>query len=106
MAPPSAKVGKPPLTEDDYHIARGILLSIGFYDVDAHKGAKLPPARPPGHYEYQSRGPNMVVASIISIVIMLTVTGLRLALRLKHRSLKFGLDDWMIIPGVVSSRHS
>ena len=105
MAPPSAKVGEPPLTQDDYHIARGILLSIGLYDVDAHNGAKLPPARPHGHYEYQSRSPNMVVASIMSIVIMLVVTGLRLAIRLKHRRLQFGLDDWMIIPGVVSRRH-
>ena len=101
MAPPSAKVGQPPVTQDDYYIARGILVSIGLFKLDPHKGAKLPPAKPSPDYEYTSRGPSMVAGSIASIIIMLIVTGLRLAIRLRERRLHFGLDDWIIIPGVV-----
>ena len=102
MAGESAKIGEPPANERDLHIVKGLLVLAGLYDVDPRKGAKLPPSRPPpDRYHYETRGPNFIGGCIAAIIIILSVTITRLAIRIMGKGLRFGWDDWVIIPGVV-----
>ena len=104
MSPPSALIGQPPLTDDDYWIVRGMLLVAGLENVDPHEGAKLPPARPPPDvYHFETRGPAILAGCAVSIALMLLFTGTRLVVRCTERSLHFGRDDWFIIPACVGS---
>lgn len=42
------------------------------------------------------------MSSVIVIVLIVLITGGRLALRWKRRDLRWGPDDWAIIPAAVS----
>ena len=98
----SALFGQPPNTESDYWIVRSILHSAGLNNVDPERGAKIPPPRPsPAQYHFETKGPGIIAGMSVSIVIMVAITGSRLLLRLFKTGLRWGSDDWLIIPGVV-----
>lgn len=104
----SALIGTPPNNRDDYLIARGCLLRAAsidpsLYKLDPAKGAMLPPRRPsPALYVPESRTVPTLVGGIVCTVLILAVTGCRLYVRSGNAKLRFGKDDWMIIPAVVS----
>ena len=100
----SALVGQPPLTQDDYWIVRGNLLEYGLEKLDPSKGLQIPPFRPPpDKYHFHTRGPAIIAVCSVSIVIMLFATIARLLVRKLKKDLKFGRDDWLIIPATVNS---
>lgn len=99
----SAYLGQPTNTEEDYYVARALLLLAGVSNVDAHKGLKGFPHRPPpDQYHFETKAPGIIAGMVVSIVIMVSVTGGRLLTRWLRPSLKAGWDDILIIPGVVS----
>ena len=103
MPPPSALIGQPPLTDDDYWIVRGLLLAAGLTDVHPEKGAKIPPPRPPPDvYHFETKGPAIIAGCSVSIALMMLFTVTRLVVRCTERRLHFGNDDWFIIPACVS----
>ncbi|KAK7534212.1 uncharacterized protein J3D65DRAFT_477270 [Phyllosticta citribraziliensis] len=96
----SAFINDPPNTETDYWVAKALLQSAGLYDVDPKKGAHLAPKRPDG-YVFETKGPRIVAGLAVCIAIMIIVTGLRLFLRYHVRRLKWGIDDTLMVPGLV-----
>lgn len=98
----SAFIGQPPATQDDYWVVRSLLLAAGLSDVDPNQGAKIPPPRPPPHlYRFETKGPAIIAGASISITLMVVVTLTRLLFRWFGPGVRFGADDWLIIPGVV-----
>lgn len=98
----SAFLGTPPITDEDYWVARYILMSEGQQNPDPSKGSIINPPRPPAsQYKYETRKPGILAVLGACIVIMLTITGMRLYVRARNKNLVFGLDDILIIPGVV-----
>ena len=105
MSPPSALLGHPPANDDDRLIVRAFYVLIGKPDTDTSKGFKSPtPRPPPGQYRRESRGPDILAYCSTCIFIMVLITGMRLALRMRSYKLRFGWDDWVIIPAAVSFR--
>ena len=98
----SALVGQPPLTDNDLWIVKGDLLITGYTSADPTKGLMIPPFRPPLNlYHFESRQSAMVASSSVGIIAMIFFTGARLMVRKFMKDLKFGLDDWLIIPALV-----
>ena len=103
----SALIGTPPLNDNDYLIAKGLLIRAGtlnpaLFKLDPAKGASLPPKRPPpDQYVSVARTTNVVVGSAICMAVILIITGVRLYIRSRNATLRFGKDDWMILPAVV-----
>ena len=116
MSRPSALVGQPPATDEDYWIVRGLDLlvatlleikqpgsSAALPPIQPEMGALIPPPRPPPElYRFETRGPQYVAGAVVGIVIALLITGVRLAIRIRNVKLYFGADDCFIILGVVS----
>lgn len=96
----SALVGTPPSTRSDELIVKGFMRIIGVPDKDTSKGLFVP--KPPPGYEYETKKPAIVGALVVMIILMFSVTALRLGLRLFARRMSWGWDDWVIIPGAVS----
>lgn len=102
----SAFFGQPPSTSDDYFIVRALLRSAGLDNIDPNIGSKIPPARPPpDQYQFETRGPGIIAGLSVCIVVMSVVTGSRLVFRWCGASVRFGWDDWLIIPGAVGCSH-
>lgn len=102
--PMSALVGYPPATDHDYWIAKYMMRTLGIKNGDPSQGFKVSPPRPPAsEYHFETRGPGIIAGLSICIVVMGGITGLRLYLRFFSPRLKSGLDDLLIIPGVVST---
>ncbi|KAF7508622.1 hypothetical protein GJ744_009014 [Endocarpon pusillum] len=102
--PESALIGTPPATESDYWIVRSFLLSAGIpaENVDPSQGASFPPFRPPpDQYVFETRGPEMITGASIAIGTMLFFTITRILLRSFKSGLRWGADDYLIIPGVI-----
>lgn len=100
----SALIGTPPATGTDYWIVRGFQLTAGIPadKVDPSQGAIFPPFRPPpDQYVFETRGPGMVASASVAIGVMLFFTISRILLRMCKTGLKWGADDYLIIPGVV-----
>lgn len=99
---PSAFINTPPANHRDYMIAKGMLLNAGITsDIrDPSKGVKLSPTRPED-YSFETKGPGIIAGLSICIFVMTAVTCLRLWLRFFVPRLKWGLDDTLIIPGLV-----
>lgn len=100
--PDSALFGQPPKTDTDYWIIRSILLSAGLNHVDPNKGLKLPFLTSSSPQGNDSRGPGIIAGMSVAIVIMVVVTVARLLVRSFKRELRWGADDWLIIPAAVS----
>ncbi len=98
----SALYGHPPATEDDLLIVIGILRLIGLDGkYDAAKGLPLKAKKPP-NYVFESWGGKAIASAIAVIILITLITGARLALRARRRDLRWGPDDWVIIPAAVS----
>ncbi|MCJ1465364.1 hypothetical protein MMC07_003982 [Pseudocyphellaria aurata] len=100
----SAPFGSPPATDDDLWIVKGLirLFRIPPGKLDPAEGFHLG-VHPPPNYKFQSRGPGLIVSAVIVIVLITLITGGRLALRWRRRDLRWGPDDWMIIPAAMGS---
>ncbi|KAK7512468.1 uncharacterized protein IWZ02DRAFT_87030 [Phyllosticta citriasiana] len=96
----SAYINDPPNTETDYWVTKALLQSAGLYHVDPKKGVKLAPDRPDG-YIFETKGPRIVASLAFCIAIMTLVTGLRLFLRYHVRRLEWGIDDTLMVPGLI-----
>lgn len=97
----SAFIGQPPNNQEDYYIVQGIFRRFGLEGLDPAKGAQLPPARPPNAH-YESRGPGIIAANSVCIVLIILITGSRLLVRALYRGLRWGWDDWAIMLAAVS----
>lgn len=97
----SAHFGEPPATQDDYWVVKGMMQSAHL-TLDPAKGMKaLPPRPPPDQYHFESLGPTIIARCSVAIFFMVLITGMRLGLRLFKKELRFGADDWLIIPAAV-----
>ncbi len=71
-------------------------------NANPSKGYIVKPVRPPpGQYRFETNSPQIIAGSIISILFMVLITGTRLTLRATKSNMKWGWDDWLIVPGVV-----
>lgn len=102
MVATSGYINTPPATELDRRIVKGMLLYAGLNASEAavDKGVHLTPARP-DDYVFETRAPGIVAALSVSIIVISVVTGLRLCLRRFAPSLKWGLDDSLMVPGLL-----
>lgn len=98
----SAFIDTPPASHRDYMIVKSMLLSVGLTDLDPANGVKLPPAKPKD-YHFETRGPGIIAGLSVCIAVIASVTLLRLYLRAAVKKLKWGLDDWLMVPGLVST---
>lgn len=96
----SALLGQPPNTEDYYYVVKAIMASFHLPGGDPTKGISLGPR--PLIVQNNSRGPQIITASIFLIVLVVLITGSRLSIRAFHPKVKWGWDDWLIIPATVS----
>jgi hypothetical protein len=101
----SAYSNTPPVNELDERIAAGLLLLTGITpDIkDARDGVTIPPFRPKENYHSGTRGPGVVVALSVCMVILTLVTFLRPGIRMFVHGVRFGADDWFIIPAYLLS---
>lgn len=98
----SAFLGQPTKTQDDYWIARFMLMTAGLTKADPHLGVKVNPRPPPpDQYHFETKGPGIIAGMCVAIAFMVLITGTRLAIRYWKPKLQWGWDDWLIIPGVV-----
>lgn len=96
----SAFLGQPPASQDDFYIIKGMYRAAYAFNKDPSKGYLFVP-RKPADYEYNDKQASIVVGMVVAIVIMLSTTVLRLALRHFKTGVRWGLDDWVLLPGVV-----
>lgn len=96
--PGSALIGQPPSTDNDFYIVKALLREF-HSDRDPTKGASFGPL-PPNMFDH-SRGPRILAGSIVLIVLTVLITGSRLLIRGLHHQLRWGWDDWFIIPASV-----
>ncbi|KAH0293785.1 hypothetical protein M436DRAFT_71545 [Aureobasidium namibiae CBS 147.97] len=98
--PNSALLRQPPANEDDLFIIKGMYRAAYAFDKDASKGYLFVPKKPED-YEYNDKQASIVVGLVMAIVIMLFTTVLRLTLRRFRTGVRWGADDWILIPGVI-----
>ncbi|KAK8220930.1 hypothetical protein IWZ01DRAFT_477862 [Phyllosticta capitalensis] len=96
----SAFINEPPKTEEDYWVAKALLQSFGQTDADPRNGTHIKPTRP-DHYVFETKGPRIIAGLAACICIMIAVTGLRLFLRAHVRRLEWGMDDTLMVPGLI-----
>ena len=75
------------------------------FNKDASKGYLFVPKKPEG-YEYNDKQAGIIVGLVAAIAIMLFTTVMRLGLRQFKTGVRWGADDWILIPGVVCSNVS
>ena len=95
--PPSALVGKPPLTADDALIVHGWQVLFDMKTADPSKGLRVALKPPPPGTPHESDTTSIAVGAAVSMVLMVLFTGTRLVIRTASRNLTFGYDDWAII---------
>lgn len=95
-----AHFNEPPANAYDLSVVKGVLLSNGLTTLDPENGVKMSPERPSPYY-YETKGPGIIAGCALCIFVMLLVTLTRLGLRWRHSSLKFGIDDILIIPALL-----
>lgn len=98
----SAFLRQPPVNQDDFYIIKGMYRAAYAFDKDASKGYLFVPKKPE-NYDYNDKQASIIVGLVMAIVIMLFTTVLRLALRQFKTGVRWGADDWVLIPGVVCS---
>jgi hypothetical protein len=98
----SALMGHPPNNQDDYWIVRGFARAVHLPDnkFDPKKGFPMLLKPPPG-YHHETRAPGIIASLSVAMAVVTAITGTRLCLRFFRRDLRWGWDDWMIIPGWV-----
>ncbi|KAF2126667.1 hypothetical protein P153DRAFT_346653 [Dothidotthia symphoricarpi CBS 119687] len=101
----SAYFSTPPANELDERIAAGLLLLTGLTPniKDPQDGVTIPPFCPTENYHFETKGPAVIVALSVCMVVLTLVTFLRLGIRLFVHGVRFGADDWLIIPAYLLS---
>ncbi|KAG9531310.1 hypothetical protein KCU93_g1878, partial [Aureobasidium melanogenum] len=99
----SAFLGQPPATQDDFYIIKGMYRAAYASNKDPSKGYLFVP-RKPADYEYNDKQASIIVGMDVAVVVMLSTTVLRLALRQFKTGVRWRLDDWVLLPGVIISR--
>lgn len=99
---PSALIGQPPSNQEDYWIIKGMMRALGVPDgaLDPSNGFPIT-LKPPPNYQYETRGPRLLVGLSFAVFLVILITGTRLGLRLFRRELRWGLDDCVIISAMV-----
>ena len=95
----SAIIGQPPNTKNDYYIVNA-LIRLFHLKIDPSKGISFGRI-PPNLRDDNSRGSGLLVGYAICITLIIFITGSRLLIRGLHQKLKWGWDDWFIIPAAV-----
>ena len=95
----SAVIGQPPNTDRDYYIVRA-LLRLLHLDQDPAKGISFGPI-PPGLSEKDTHGPRILAGCIVLLILSIFITGSRLLIRAFQQKLRWGWDDWAIVPAFV-----
>lgn len=90
----------PPANDRDSAIVNGILLRSGITNRDPALGVKMSPSRP-ANYVFETKGAGIIAGLAVSIIVMIAVTCTRLYLRSFVKGMKRGIDDILIIPGLV-----
>lgn len=92
-------MGQPPISQTDALIRRGLVI-IAPSQLNPNKSEPFGPPRPAG-YEFETWAPSLRAGEGIAIFFIFAFTAARLYTR-QFRTKRFGLDDWLIIPGAVS----
>lgn len=102
MAPTSGYINTPPGSDLDRRIVKGMLLYSGLNATEnaIDKGVSLTPKRPDG-YVFETRGPGIIAGLSVCILVITAVTGLRLCLRRLASGLQWGLDDSLMVAGLL-----
>ena len=95
----SALYGRPPATQDDFWIAKGLLFQIGLVDADPSKGLPLKQFPP---VDTEKHTGSIVAGVIVSIFLIVSITSTRLIARKMVRSSSLGWDDLLIVIAAVS----
>lgn len=95
-------INTPPGTEFERRIVKGMLVYSGLNSSDAKvaAGVTMSP-KMPADYEFETKGPAIIAGLSVCIAAIVGITGLRLALRAFHPRLKWGLDDTLMVPGLI-----
>jgi hypothetical protein len=96
----SAFLGQPPASQDDFYTIKGMYRAAYAFNKDASKGYLFVPKKPED-YEYTDKQAGIIIGLVAAIVVMLSTTILRLSLRQFKTGVRWGADDWILIPGVV-----
>jgi hypothetical protein len=101
----SAYFNTPPATELDEQIVAGLLLLTGLTPniKNPKNGVTIPPLRPTENYHFETKGPAVIIALSVCMVFLTLITFLRLGIRLFVHGVRFGADDWLIIPAYLLS---
>lgn len=101
----SAYIHTPPANERDELIVKGFFLLAGplYAGKDPKNGFPYGPTRPKENYQFESRGPHIMAGLAVCMVIVTVVTFLRLGIRVYVHDVRFGADDWLIIPAYLLS---
>lgn len=98
-------MGQPPQTQQDFWVIRGVLRKIALDTADPNDGYQISPALT-ASAEGERKAAAILAGVSICAIIMALASGIRLAARLFRPSLKWGLDDWMLIPATVGDASS
>jgi len=100
----SAYFNTPPATDLDEQIVAGLLLLTGLTpNVKNPKDGVTIPLRPTENYHFETKGPAVIIALSVCMVCLTLITFLRLGIRLFVHGVRFGADDWLIIPAYLLS---
>lgn len=102
MSHATGYINTPPGTELERRIVKGILLYSGLNasHENIEKGITMSPARP-DDYVFETKGPAIIAGLSVCILAITVVTGLRLGLRRFDPRLLWGLDDTLMIFGLI-----
>ena len=89
-----------PNNQDDYFIIKGFTTQSGLLDSEIHPEKGIPFHEPP-HASDDERGTGLGAAMGVAMVLIFIITTTRLSLRYFRSDLKWGWDDWMMIPAAV-----
>lgn len=97
--PQSALYGQPPATDDDYWIVKALLDTMGKFEANPADGLGMPqlPSPPP-----DNRSGAMIAGLVISIFLIVTITGARVIARKMMSTSSLGWDDVLIVIAAVS----
>ncbi|KAF6829616.1 integral membrane protein [Colletotrichum plurivorum] len=97
VAGPSAFVGQPPATQNDYYIVKGLFRMMGMVDANPMAGYFLS-AKPPTDYVHETRVTSVLTGLIFVVLAIVVPTAARIGLRLRRGStMQFGWDDWTLV---------
>ena len=98
---PSALFGHPAANVNDWYIVRAFARQAGIPNGMLNPANGFPFHAPAQPTPYHLRGPSIIASASVTISLVLAITTLRLSLRIFRRDLRFGYDDFAIIPAAL-----